>query len=113
MSYVVINAITVPDENREELERRFSGRAGQVSKAPGFEYFTLLRPANEGAGDKYLVYTRWDSKESFQAWMSSSAFTAGHKGGQTTEGEAPPRPAGTASEVWMYEVAQSEEAPPK
>lgn len=110
MSYVVVNAITAPEGNREELERRFAARAGQVSGSPGFEYFTLLRPANEGAGEKYLVYTRWDSKESFQSWMSSSAFSEGHRGAQAS-GDAPARPAGTASEVWMYEVVQSEEAP--
>jgi heme-degrading monooxygenase HmoA len=113
MSYVVINAITVPEDNREELERRFAARAGQVSSSPGFEHFTLLRPSNEGAGDKYLVYTRWDSKDSFQAWMSSSAFTQGHKGSEAGSDGASPRPAGTASEVWMYEVIQSEEAPGK
>ena len=111
MSYVVINAITVPQENREELERRFAARAGQVSSSPGFEYFTLLRPSNDGAGDKYLVYTRWDSKESFEAWMSSTAFTQGHKGGEASAEGKPAKPAGTGSEVWMYEVIQSEEAP--
>ena len=110
MSYVVINAITVPPENREELERRFAARAGQVSSSPGFEYFTLLRPANEGAADKYLVYTRWDSKESFEGWMNSSAFGAGHRGRAPEDGSQP-KPAGTGSEVWMYEVIQSEEAP--
>jgi heme-degrading monooxygenase HmoA len=110
MSYVVVNAITVPEGNREELERRFGARAGQVSGSPGFESFSLLRPANEGAGDKYLVYTRWDSKESFQSWMSSRAFSEGHRGSESTDG-APARPAGTASEVWMYEVVQHEDAP--
>ncbi|MEA2499730.1 MAG: hypothetical protein QOH26_2135, partial [Actinomycetota bacterium] len=63
-----------------------------------------------GAGDKYLVYTRWDSKESFQAWMSSSAFTQGHKGAERKADGSQPKPAGTASEVWMYEVIQSEGA---
>ncbi len=110
MSYVVVNAITVPEANREELERRFASRAGQVSSAPGFEAFELMRPANPGAGDKYLVYTRWDTKESFEAWMSSRAFTEGHAGPPKTEG-VEQKPAGTASEIWMYEVIQHEEAP--
>lgn len=109
MSYVVINAITVPDENRPEFERRFANRAGEVSKAEGFEAFELLRPASEAAADRYFVYTRWASKEAFEGWMSSSAFTQGHKGGGS--GEAPPRPAGTGSEVLQYEVIQREEAP--
>jgi heme oxygenase (mycobilin-producing) len=105
MSYVVINAITVPKENRETLEERFANRAGQVSKADGFESFELLRPANEGAGDRYFVYTRWADKASFEGWMSSQAFQQGHKG-SNDPGDR--RPAGTGSEVLAYEVIQQE-----
>ena len=104
MSYVVINAITVPSERRDALEGRFAARAGEVSKSPGFEAFQLLRPANDGAGDKYLVYTRWDKKESFEAWMSSQSFTRGHQG----SGEG--GPVATGNEVWSYEVIQQEQA---
>ena len=46
MSYVVINALTVPDGNGEVLEQRFAARAGLVDKAAGFEAFRLLRPAD-------------------------------------------------------------------
>ncbi|HEU4480290.1 MAG TPA: antibiotic biosynthesis monooxygenase [Actinomycetota bacterium] len=106
MSYVVINAITVPSGNREELERRFANRAGEVSKAEGFEAFELLRPANEGAGDRYFVYTRWASKDAFEGWMKSAAFQHGHR--QSGEGGSE-RPAGTGSEVLAYEVIQREE----
>lgn len=111
MSFVVINAITVPGENRAELEKRFANRAGQVSSAEGFESFELLRPANEEAGDKYYVYTRWVSKESFEAWMGSQAFQQGHaqSNKEAASGEPPKRPAGTASSVLQYEVIQREE----
>lgn len=110
MSYVVINAITVPGDNTEEFERRFANRAGEVSKAEGFEAFELLRPANEGAADRYFVYTRWASKDAFEGWMASTAFTQGHKGGGEGAGGAPQKPAGTGSEVLQYEVIQREEA---
>lgn len=94
MSVVKINVLTVPAEMREELERRFSGRAGMVESADGFEWFELLRPA-EGT-DRYLVYTRWRSEEDFQAWASS-------------QGSHAPRqsPAASGSEVWSFEVVQS------
>lgn len=111
MSYVVINAITVPPENREEIEKRFANRAGQVSSAEGFEYFEFLRPANEEAGDKYFVYTRWETKEAFEGWMNSQAFQRGHaqSNAEAKEGAPPPqRPAGTASSVLQYEVIQRE-----
>jgi heme-degrading monooxygenase HmoA len=109
LSYVVINAITVPEGNREEIERRFAARAGEVSKAEGFEAFEFLRPANEATGDRYFVYTRWASKEAFEAWMSSAAFTKGHA--QSAASGPHSKPAGTASEVLQYEVIQREEAP--
>jgi len=104
VSYVVINAITVPAGRGGDIEQRFAQRAGEVSKAPGFESFQFLRPANEAAGDRYLVFTRWASRADFESWMSSRAFTQGHA--RSAEGG----PVGTASEVWAYDVVQQEEA---
>src|SRR5258708_38262987 len=77
MSIVRINAITVPADRVEEFERRFAARAGEVSKAPGFETFELMRPTD--GRDVYLVYTRWRSDDEFQAWVNSPAFQHGHK----------------------------------
>src|SRR5262249_16310711 len=48
MSFVVINAVTVSDESRDEFEERFARRAGTVSGAPGFEAFELLKPLGDG-----------------------------------------------------------------
>ena len=93
MSYVVVNALSVPAEQAATLEQRFAARAGSVDQAPGFEHFELLRPI--AGGDKYLVYTRWDSVASYQAWRESQEFAAGHGGG---------RPAATGSEIWEFEV---------
>ncbi|GAA2662272.1 antibiotic biosynthesis monooxygenase family protein [Nonomuraea recticatena] len=119
MSVVKINALTVPAEMREELERRFSGRAGMVESSDGFEWFELLRPV-EGT-DTYLVYTRWRSEEDFQAWQSSRAFQAGHA---QAAGERPGHghgqgeghgqghghgqgPAASGAQLWSFEVVQS------
>lgn len=101
MSVVRINAITVPAERVEEFEQRFAARAGEVSKAPGFEAFELLRPTDER--DTFLVYTRWRSEDDFQAWMSSPAFQHGHKAHNASG------PVGTASELWSFDVIQHEE----
>ena len=75
MSVVRINAITVPAERVEEFERRFAARAGEVSKAPGFETFELMRPTD--GRDVYLVYTRWRSEGEFQAWVNSPRSSTG------------------------------------
>ncbi len=103
MSYVVINAITVPPERRDDIEQRFAARAGEVSKAEGFQSFEFLRPANAEAGDRYLVYTRWASKEAYEEWLNSPAFSHGHRrhgaGG----------PVATESQLLAYEVVQRED----
>lgn len=43
MSIVKINVLTVPEEQREVLEKRFASRAGAVENSDGFEWFELLR----------------------------------------------------------------------
>ncbi|GAA2087780.1 hypothetical protein GCM10009801_50990 [Streptomyces albiaxialis] len=122
MSIVKINVLTVPEEQRETLEKRFASRAGAVESSDGFEWFELLRPA-EGT-DRYLVYTRWRDEEAFQAWMAGPAQAAhrgggekagaggsGESGGNGGSGEAPRRPAASDAEVWTFEVVQ--QAAPK
>ncbi|MEU3165302.1 antibiotic biosynthesis monooxygenase [Streptosporangium sp. NPDC006930] len=131
-SVVKINVLTVPEEMREQLERRFSGRAGIVESADGFEWFELLRPVD--GGDRYLVYTRWRSEEDFKRWTESQAFQRGHaqaaaEAGEGTgqgdahgtaqghghgQGAGPAQghghgqgPAATEAELWSFEVVQN------
>lgn len=96
MSIVKINALEVPDHLRETLEERFRARAGEVDEFPGFEGFTLLRPADEHG--RYFVVTRWESEEAFQRWVDSTAFGHGHAGSRE-EG-----PAAAGAELFSFEV---------
>lgn len=102
MSVVRVNAITVPPERADELEARFAARAGEVAKMPGFEAFELLAPTD--GRDVYLVYTRWRSREDFEAWLESPAFRHGHRA-HDTQG-----PVSSQSELWAFDVVQHEEA---
>ncbi|MGI8574741.1 MAG: antibiotic biosynthesis monooxygenase family protein [Egibacteraceae bacterium] len=101
MSFVAINVLTVPEERRQTLEERFAARAGEVEQMDGFEAFELLRPV-EGQ-DGYFVYTRWESKEHFQTWLDSQAFSQGHAQ-HHAQG-----PAASGSQVWTFEVAEHKE----
>ena len=103
MSYVVMNVITVPEDRREEFERRFATRAGKIKEQDGFEAFELMRP--DDGKDRYVVYTRWESKAAFEAWMGSPDFAAGHR--QHAEGG----PVGTASELLLFELIEGEYRP--
>ena len=101
MSVVVINAVSVPEQHRGQFEARFASRAGQVSNSPGFEAFELMRPTE---GDRYLVYTRWATRDDFNAWRNSASFAGAHR----TEGSE--GAAQNTSEIWTFEVLQGEYA---
>jgi heme-degrading monooxygenase HmoA len=103
MSVVKINAITVPRERLDEFAQRFASRAGRVSSAEGFESFELLRPNDDR--EVCLVITRWRSEDDFQAWVAGADFAAGHAQHRTSG------PVGTASEIWSFDVLETE-APP-
>lgn len=112
MSFVAINVLTVPDDAGRTLEERFARRAGSVESSPGFEHFELLRPV-EGISD-YLVYTRWRSRDDYEAWTRSASFARGHTGSGSSsapsdEGE-PRRPAATGSTIWAFEVVLGADA---
>lgn len=76
MSVVKINAVEVPDGMGEEFMQRFAQRAGAVENQPGFEEFLLLRPTDDHR--RFFVFTRWESEEAFDTWMSSRDFAAAH-----------------------------------
>jgi heme-degrading monooxygenase HmoA len=100
VSVVKINAISVPAGAGAELEARFAARARSVEQMPGFEDFQLLRPV-EGE-DRYFVYTRWDSEESFQNWVQSQSFAHGHAQAESPDG----RPVATGASLLAFEVVQ-------
>ena len=97
-----MNAVTVPPDRAEEFERRFATRAGKIKDQAGFEAFELMRPAD--GKHRYVVYTRWESKDAFETWMASPDFAAGHR--QHAEGG----PVGTASEIWTFDLVEGEYA---
>ena len=103
MTISKINAITVPPDRGDELARRFAARAGAVDGQPGFEGFEPLKPTDER--NTWLVVTRWADDESFQSWVSSSAFGSGHRGEAAREGQPPTPQVGMSSELWSYEKA--------
>jgi heme-degrading monooxygenase HmoA len=98
VTVVRINAITVAEGSGDELARRFAARASAVDDADGFEGFELLRPTD--GKRTWLVVTRWRDDEAFQAWISSPAFSHGHRGGEA--GGRPPVAA--HSDMWSFDV---------
>ena len=107
VTFIAVNAITVPPDGGDELAKRFAARAGAVDQQDGFEGFELLRPADDRT--TWLVMTRWRDEDAFKAWVGSPAFQHGHgqrPAGEQSESEAPPKPVATSSELWQFTVEQ-------
>lgn len=82
----VANRIFVAPEYAEAFEERFRNRAQLVDGMPGFISNQVLRPVNEG--DPYIVFTLWESRKHFEAWIKSEEFAKGHAQSGTLPKEA-------------------------
>jgi heme-degrading monooxygenase HmoA len=107
MSVVKINAISIPEGMGPQLEGRFAGRAKMVEQFEGFEDFQLLRPV-EGE-TRYFVYTRWETEEHFQKWLTSQEFGQGHANAGGSAGGHPggaPKPVAQGADLLSFEVVE-------
>ncbi|WP_096270339.1 antibiotic biosynthesis monooxygenase family protein [Paucisalibacillus globulus] len=75
--YVVMNNIPVTDEGRPIFEDNFKKRKGDVDGQTGFQAFRLLKPLK---GNTYVVFTQWDSVNSYEQWKTSESFQKAHTG---------------------------------
>jgi heme-degrading monooxygenase HmoA len=91
---VIMNRITVAEGREAEFEQTFVERDRAVDLMTGFIDLQVLRPAE---GRTYIVMTRWNSREAFDAWTTSEAFRSAHK--KQSPGFAESRPV-----LEIYEV---------
>ena len=96
MTVIKINAIEMPADSGDLLAERFAPRAHAMDSVPGFQSFELLRPEDDRT--TWLVVTRWDNQEAYDAWLASEDFAAKHA-------HTDKKPASTASNIWNYSVA--------
>lgn len=68
--------VRVPAERAAAFEASWSQRMGLVDTMPGFQGMEVLRDGHEAG--HYIVVTRWDAREHFDAWATSPEFAAGH-----------------------------------
>jgi heme oxygenase (mycobilin-producing) len=73
--YVVMNNIPVTDEGVPIFEDNFKKRQQAIGKQEGFQAFRLLKPTK---GNTYIVFTQWDSMDSFEQWKDSEGFQKAH-----------------------------------
>ena len=78
-SFVAVNYIACKPDYADRFEQLFKTRAKAIDRLPGFIDMQVLKPT-DGEGD-YLVVSRWNAKEDFDAWVGSPEFLEGHKRG--------------------------------
>ncbi len=74
--FVFISHLTVPEQDRAELERYFRDRSRLVDGFPGFLYLQLLRP--QGGDATHTFLTAWTDREAFRRYMRSEEHATSH-----------------------------------
>lgn len=74
--YLVMNVVEAKEGRVEDFERAFRERERLVQQAEGFVGFELLRRDRDR---EYVVLTRWENEETFQAWVGSELFKRSHR----------------------------------
>jgi heme-degrading monooxygenase HmoA len=74
--FVFISHLTVPEGDRDDLERHFRQRSKLVDNFPGFLYLQLLAPQAGEATHTFL--TAWESREDFRRYMQSEEHAISH-----------------------------------
>lgn len=88
--YVAISHISVPEAGATALEAAFADRLGAVDAWPGFAGLEVL--ADRRTAGRYLMITRWASREHFLAYLRSDDHRASHA--RMPTGPHAPRAAG-------------------
>ncbi len=95
-----MNELHVPKEGRENVAARFGASAEKMKQVPGCLDFMFLNPSDD---DNYqVVYTKWESKDDYEAWVNSSAFKDAHKKRKENadKGESP----ASGNKLYEYEA---------
>jgi len=74
--FVFISHLTVPETDREAVERHFRERSGLVDGFPGFLYLQLLRP--QGGEATHTFLTAWEDRHAFRRYMRSREHAISH-----------------------------------
>ena len=77
MSVVKINVLTVPENMKDELERRFAGRAGLVEGAEDVEQGALAGPGGAHDGERVAALERKRDTAKDRQWAASRGVVLG------------------------------------
>lgn len=76
----IFNSLPVKAGAEDEVSDLFAASRGNVRGFPGFVSMEVLTSEGE-----VLVVTRWEDRDSFDAWVGSEDFKAAHRGPGASE----------------------------
>ena len=74
--FIFISNLSVPEGDREALERHFRERSHLVDGFPGFLYLQLLRP--QAGSSTHTFLTAWEDRGAFSRYMQSREHAVSH-----------------------------------
>ena len=81
--FIAMNRFQINAGHEAEFEERWRDRDSYLVEVPGFVAFSLLRNwlQNDDKTTEYISHSTWRSREDFDNWTKSEAFTRGHAQG--------------------------------
>lgn len=105
--FIAMNRFQVNRGQESAFEEMWRGRETYLQEVPGFLAFSLLRNwLSEDVTTEYISHSTWASREDFEAWTNSEAFTRGHAQGSVQGILAGP------PQLHLYEAVLHEEKSP-
>lgn len=83
--FIAMNRFKVLPGAEQDFEQVWLNRDSQLAMVPGFVEFHLLRGPVKDDHVLYSSHTIWSDKPAFEAWTTSEAFRASHRGAGGTK----------------------------
>lgn len=78
--FIAMNRFKVLPGAEQEFETMWLNRESFLTSVPGFVEFHMLRGPAKDDHVLYSSHTVWQSRPAFEAWTTSEAFRAAHRG---------------------------------
>jgi heme-degrading monooxygenase HmoA len=84
--FIAMNRFRIAPGRESDFEDLWRKRDSHLDEVDGFREFHLLRGPSDDECTLYASHTVWDSKECFEAWTRSDAFTKAHAQARAPKG---------------------------
>lgn len=84
--FFAMNRFRIAVAHHTDFEDVWRKRDSMLGQVPGFREFHLLRGPTADGATLYVSHSLWESRQAFEAWTNSEAFTKAHGQSRAPEG---------------------------